>query len=410
MKLKTIKSKGVIHYGYVIVFCCCLIMGVNVGLVMSCAGIFYQPVSAELGVSVGKLGVYMSLNYLFSSLALSVAGRMMEKYSARLLLSVSSSVMGACLVSMSFFNSVWQFYVAGSVLGVTLAFLLYLSFPILINRWFKSRVGFFIGICSAASGIGGVLFNPLGAYLITEYGWRMTYSIFGAIILLIISPVIGLLLRDYPKDKNVQPYGETVIKENIKPSEGVGYAQALRMPEFYSLLLFAFLMISVSTLNLFIPDYVTGLSFSLEEAAFVASAVMIGATVGKIALGAVNDYSNRLGVLMTAVLGIAGLILLLARHFAGLWLILTGGFFFGWAYAGVTVQTLMLVRTVFGSRNYAQIYSNISIAFACGGALTAGGWGLLADHIGYSVILCLGIVFLALSACIGFYALRKRLY
>lgn len=29
-----------LHYGYVIVACCCLIMGVNVGLTFSCAGIF----------------------------------------------------------------------------------------------------------------------------------------------------------------------------------------------------------------------------------------------------------------------------------------------------------------------------------------------------------------------------------
>lgn len=44
-----------LHYGYIIVLCCCLIMGINIRLVMSCAGIFYKPVSAELGVSVGDL-------------------------------------------------------------------------------------------------------------------------------------------------------------------------------------------------------------------------------------------------------------------------------------------------------------------------------------------------------------------
>ena len=45
------------HYGYVIVFCCCLIMGVIIGLVMSCTGIFYGPVSSELGISVGSFGL-----------------------------------------------------------------------------------------------------------------------------------------------------------------------------------------------------------------------------------------------------------------------------------------------------------------------------------------------------------------
>ena len=49
------------HYGYVIVFCCCLIMGINIGLVMSSAGIFYTPVSADLGVSKGDFGLYKTL-------------------------------------------------------------------------------------------------------------------------------------------------------------------------------------------------------------------------------------------------------------------------------------------------------------------------------------------------------------
>jgi hypothetical protein len=82
------------HYGYVIVFCCCLIMGVNIGLVMSCAGIFYKPVSSALGVSVGNFGLYMTFIYAFSFLMLSIAGKMMDKYSARWLLTISSGIIG----------------------------------------------------------------------------------------------------------------------------------------------------------------------------------------------------------------------------------------------------------------------------------------------------------------------------
>lgn len=82
------------------------------------------------------------------------------------------------------------------------------------------------------------------------------------------------------------------------------------------------------------------------------------------------------------------------------------GFLFGWAYAGVTVQTPMLVRAVFGNKNYAQIYSNVSVALAAGGALMAGAWGIVADHVDFGFILSLGIVFLAISGGIGVYALR----
>lgn len=181
-----------IHYAYAIVACCCLIMGINVGLVMSCAGIFYQPVSQSLGIFVGALGLYMSFNYLFSTLTLPLAGRLIEKCSARLLLTVASLVLGLAVTSMSLFTAAWQFYAAGNVIGITMAFLLYLSFPTMVNRWFRSRVGFFIGVCSAASGIGGILFNPLGAWLISDYGWHTAYVVFGAMILFIVTPLLAL--------------------------------------------------------------------------------------------------------------------------------------------------------------------------------------------------------------------------
>ena len=396
------------HYGYIIVLCCCLIMGVNVGLVMSCAGIFYQPVSEELGVSVGQFGLYMSFNYLTSTLMLSVAGRMLERFSARYLLAASSAVLGLCLVAMGFFNAVWQFYAAGCIIGITLAFLLYLSFPTMVNRWFKSRVGFFIGLCSAASGIGGILFNPVGASLITNYGWRTTYWIFGAVILCVVSPILALLLRDYPQDKGLQPFGASENTNQTSQNEsGVEYAKALKMPVFYGLVVFAFLMISVSTLNLFIPNYITGLNYTLAQASFVASAVMVGVTVGKIALGMINDKNSVLGVSVTALCGIVGLLLLVSGRI-GIAAVVVGGFLFGWAYAGVTVQTPMLVRAVFGNRHYARIYSNVSIALAAGGAITAGGWGLLADYTSFGFIFTLGIVFLVVSGGIGLYALSIR--
>jgi MFS family permease len=137
--MKSHKTIG-FHYGYVIVGCCFLIMFVIVGLVMSCAGIFYKPVSEELGVDVGKFGLYMSLNFLLSTLTLSFAGKLLEKYSARVILTLCSAMIAATFMMMSLFSAVWQFYV--TVFGIMLAFLLYLGFPTLLNRWFKTRMGF----------------------------------------------------------------------------------------------------------------------------------------------------------------------------------------------------------------------------------------------------------------------------
>jgi len=407
---KMSNKSGKLHYGFVIVACCCLIMGIDVGLVFSCAGIFYDPVSKALGVSIGKFGIYMSISYIASTLMLPLAGRMLEKYGSRRLMSVNSLIIGLCVAAMGLFNAVWQFYIAGAVMGVTLAFLLYLSFPPLVNAWFRSKVGFMIGICSAASGIGGMLFNPLGGAIIASYGWRMAYFVFGAMILFIVTPLLAILLRDTPESKGILPYGSTepeCVEKAGSALSGVEYRKAIRMPVFYAILIFAFIMMAVSTLNLFIPKYIVSGGFSEVQASMAAAAVMAGVTGGKLLLGIINDRNPLYGVLACTLPGITG-ILLLIFGMESLPVILAGCFFFGWEYAGVTVQTAMLTGHAFGRLHYARIYAMISIALAAGGALASGGWGLLADATSYPCIFYTGAVTLAIGCLLGVYSYFKR--
>ena len=400
--------RGKTHYGYIIVVCCCLIMGFDVGISMSCAGIFYPPVSEALGVPSGEFSLYMSFSFLTSALMLSVAGELLQKYSARWLLTLNSVALGIIISLMGCLNAVWQFYIAGALMGVTLAFLLYLSFPTLLNRWFSEKVGFFMGICSAASGIGGILLNPVGAWLINNYSWRGAYLVFGLFIILAVSPVLGWLIRDYPKEKGLLPYGlKPQGKETPGAESGIPFKTAVKMASFYGMIVFAFLIMAVSTLYLFIPNFVTGMGYNLVQASLAASAAMAGVAVGKVALGYINDRSSSLGVLVMTLCGGGGILLMIFGHI-GIVAILGGAFLFGWAYAAVTVQTAMLVRTVFGNRDYSRIFSVISMALAAGGAITAGGWGLLADATSANFIFVTGIVFLGLCCLIGLRALNSK--
>lgn len=87
---------------------------------------------------------------------------------------------------------------------------------------------------------------------------------------------------------------------------------------------------------------------------------------------------------------------------------LSGCVLFGLAYSGVTVQTAMLTRKVFGPEHYARIYSMVSIALAAGGALASGGWGLLQEATSYIFIMAAGAVALAICAILGVAALKAR--
>lgn len=403
-----------LHYAFVIVGCCCLMMGVNVGLTFSCAGIFYTPVTQSLGLTVGGFGLYMTAMYVASALMLPLAGRLLEKYSARKLFTGASLLNGVALALMGCMSSLVGFYIVGALLGISIAFLLYMSYPTLINRWFHTRIGLMIGICCAASGLGGIIFNPIGAWIIGAYGWRMGYFAFAAIVLFIITPLLALWLRDYPAELGLLKFGEISEKadsvdasQSQKEDAGLTYDEVKRMPVFYALIIFAFIMMGCSTLNLFIPGYAQSVGFTLEDASLAAACAMAGVTLGKLLLGYINDRNCTLGVLLCTLGGAAGLIATVCGS-GSILLILGGSFFFGWCYAGVTVQTAMLTRTVVGSKDYARIFSIISIALSAGGSVASGGWGLLADATSFSVSFLIGAALLVIATLLGLYALRTK--
>lgn len=403
-------EKSRFHYAFVIVVCCCLMMGVNVGLTFSCAGIFYNPVSKDLGIDVGVFGIYMSVMYVASALMLPFSGRLLERYSARKLFTTASALNGLTLASMGLLQTVWQFYVAGAFLGISMAFLLYMSYPTLLNRWFHTRMGLMTGIACAASGLGGVIFNPIGGAVISSLGWREAYFTFGGIVLFTVTPLLALLLRDSPESMGLQKFGATDSLNSAathNAEQGKTFAEAKKMWMFYALIGFAFIMMGCSTLNLFLPGYAESTGVSLEKASLVASASMIGVTLGKLLLGYINDRSCMTGALLCTLGGAGGLLLLLAGK-DSLPLMLTGSFFFGWCYAGVTVQTTMLTRTVMGTRDYARIFSVISIALSAGGAIASGGWGLLVDATSYTSTFLTGALFLAMACVISMACLLRK--
>lgn len=382
-------------------------MGVNVGLSFSCAGIFYKPLTSDLGLTVGGFGLYMTFMYIASALMLPLAGRLLQVYSSRIVFTAASALNGLALAAMGICSHLWQFYIVGSVLGVSIAFLLYMSYPTLINRWFHTRMGLMIGICCAASGLGGIIFNPLGAYVITNWGWRMGYYAFGVIVLLGVTPLLAWLLRDTPEELGLQKFGSTSGNNSsaAASADGLTYEEARKKPVFYAIMLFAFIMMGCSTLNLFIPGYTESVGHTLEQASVAAAASMLGVTLGKLLLGYINDRNCMAGVTLCTLGGAVGIAAMVVGG-GSLAAILCGSFFFGWCYAGVTVQTAMLTRKVMGSRDYGRIYAMISIALSAGGAFASGGWGLLSDAFGYTASFLTGATLLVIAFFIGWRSLR----
>ena len=59
----------------------------------------------------------------------------------------------------------------------------------------------------AFTGIGGVIFNPVGTYFITTVGWAVAYRVFALIVLVTTLPFSLFVVRSNPADKGLAPYG-----------------------------------------------------------------------------------------------------------------------------------------------------------------------------------------------------------
>ena len=395
--------RGGFHYAYLIVAAGIVIAGIPCALVLSCAGIFFTPVSEYFGVARASFTMYFSILNLAMMFMLPVAGKLMSRFDTRAVLSAAVALDGIALVAMSRFTAVWMFYIAGVALGIGTAPLIYLAVPTLINAWCKKKVGFFVGLCMAFTGIGGVVFNPLGTALISSgaEGWRMGYLVFGLIVL---------------------PYGvEDAASEDRDAAEGaaaasteqgVMAAQAMRMPAFFALIVFSFIITVNQTVYQFLPSYC--LSFADRAPAIaaisgvVASACMAGQAIGKVVLGVVNDKSAKLGLSLGVACGLVGVALmaLVPGISAAL---LVGAFAFGFVYACTTVQTPLLVRSAFGSLDYTNIYSRVSIAGALGGVVASIFWGFVIDLPGgFTLMFGLSVVCMVLCVVLGTLALRRK--
>ena len=193
---------------------------------------------------------------------------------------------------------------------------------------------------------------------------------------------------------------------------GVAAEQAMRMPAFFALAAFCGVITLNQTIYQFLPSYALSFADTLPQVAaasgVVASAAMAGQAVGKIILGAVNDKSVKAGIALGIGSGVVGVTLMWLAPGA-LALLLAGAFLFGVVYAMTTVQTPLLVRTVFGSADYTNIYSRVSMVGSLMSAVAAVFWGFVCDSAGgYALMFILGYACMAFCAAAALFSLKKR--
>ncbi len=392
-----------IPYPFKIVLACCALIITGLGIPVNCAGLFYSGVSQSLHVSIGALSLYITIQYAIAGLILPLAGRLLQKHGARIVLTCAVILDSLAFGALCFAKDIWLFYGAGVFLGVGSAFLIYLAIPVLITNWFERKTGLAMGISFSAAGIASALASPLITWTITEVGWRSAYAACGVAMAVISLPFTLFVVRSSPAEVGLRPYGANSREENLESGAGINLKNALRTSSFYCVFIFAGLIGITSAFLFHLPACMSEFGLTQMQAASILSAAVIGITCGKLGIGWLNDL---LGVKWAAPIGVGlgliGMLLLISRP--GLLISLAAGLCYGIGFACTVLEPPPLVKKIFGMADYSVIYASIMSFSALGCASGATLVGAARDMAqSYSAALYL-LIILQSGALVAFAA------
>ena len=180
-----------------------------------------------------------------------IVGALLEKFDVRIISGIAVLCASGGFFAMSQFTAIWQWYIAGVFLGFAQITLLWLVTAGVLGRWFKKKLGFFLGLSYAMTGVGGATFNIVGQFvlgpnLLVEETWRNLYMVFGAACLVPL-PFYIFALRNHPQDVGLKAYGEQLtegeeIDEEHLQLKGMEPKQAYTKWYFYVLIIAGCLM------------------------------------------------------------------------------------------------------------------------------------------------------------------------
>lgn len=396
--INTLKKQGKIHYAWFIMLACCAFQIACTGIYSNSASIFYAPVTKTIGATRADMALMMSIKNILLIIMLPFVGKIIEKFNLKIVYTIAILLMGVSFTLQSTFNSIYSFWIGAAVLGLGSSVLTYIAVPFLINNWFQKNVGLAMGVAMACTGIGSMIFNPLGGWLIDAYGWRTGYWVLGLCGLVIALPFSIFVLKSHPSKMGLLKYGDTgektITGEIIATAlKGLPLKQAMKSPAFYIVIIATLSLTLIANMQIHIAGHVQSLGYKSVVAGSVMFAVSIGTLLGKPLWGFLTDkMGSAATVIIAECVTVACAILFLMG--TSMMFLYAAGFLFGLTYVMITIHPAMVVRGLFGNLEYGSIYSYIVYGNAAAAVIGAPFYGWIYDHFGsytYSFYVLIGL-------------------
>ena len=184
-------------------------------------GVLMVPLQQEFGWSTTVLSAAVSINLVLFGLTAPFAAALMERFGIRAVTATALVLIGAGSALTVLVNQSWQILLTwGLLIGLGTGSMALVFAATIANTWFAKSRGLVIGILTAGSAAGQLVFLPFIAMLAQDPGWRQASLLIAAGALAVV-PLVLKFLKNSPADVGVLPYGETAPEEgSAAPSAG----------------------------------------------------------------------------------------------------------------------------------------------------------------------------------------------
>ena len=396
----TAQSAGKHHrifYGWVILATAFTTTAVGWGIYYSLA-VFFKDMQGTFNANRAEISLVSSICLgTFFTVGI-IYGWFIDKHSPRPMIGLGGLSVFAGMILSSRATEVWQLYIfLGLMFGAGFSATV-LPYIAVLARWFVKRRGLVLGIFATGAGFGMMIFSPLSQKMLIAYGWRTTFDILGIIVLVLFS-VSAFLIRGYPHEKGLAPYGiEKLPNEkdtaSTSTNNDVTLREAIKGKNLWLALVTRMtLSVAIFMTNTHLVNFAKDTGMAATSAALLMTIVGVVSVGGKIGLGHLTDSigSKRIVIFCAVLMGIVMLWLSSPRGTTALQL---SAAVYGLGYGGSFALMNIIIIEVFGIKYMGRILGIINLGSAVGSL--AGPWlaGYVFDTSGsYSV------AFIIAAAC-----------
>ncbi|MBX4933507.1 MFS transporter [Rhizobium bangladeshense] len=199
-----------IHYGWIVVAATFLTMLVTAGA-MGAPGVLIKPLQDEFGWETSQISSALAVRLILFGLMGPFAAAFMNYFGVRKVIVFAMALIGSGFIGSLFMTKLWHLLALwGIVVGFGTGLTAMVLAATVSARWFVKHRGLVVGMLSASSATGQLVFLPLMAELTERYGWRATVFFVCAMIMAAALLVL-LFMRDRPSDVNLPSLGETHV-------------------------------------------------------------------------------------------------------------------------------------------------------------------------------------------------------